>query len=46
MAAQFVIGIWEYHVNDLDEGLIRDFNEYIPYLTDHMTKPKKPSSFA
>lgn len=24
MAAQFVIGIWEYHVNDLDMDLIRD----------------------
>lgn len=32
MAAQFVIGIWEYHVNDLDEELIRDVNEYIPHL--------------
>jgi len=32
MAAQFVIGIWEYHVNDLDEALIKDFNEYVPYL--------------
>lgn len=32
MAAQFVIGIWEFHVNDLDEGLIRDFNEYVPHL--------------
>ncbi len=32
MAAQFVIGIWEYHVNDLDEDLIRDFNEYVPHL--------------
>jgi len=32
MAAQFVVGIWEYHVNDLDEQLIRDFNEYVPYL--------------
>ena len=32
MAAQFVIGIWEYHVNDLDEDLIRDFNEYVPTL--------------
>lgn len=32
MAAQFVIGIWEYHVNDLDEGLIKDFNEYVPHL--------------
>jgi len=32
MAAQFVIGIWEYHVNSLDKGLIQDFNEYAPYL--------------
>jgi Na+-translocating ferredoxin:NAD+ oxidoreductase subunit B len=35
MAAQFVIGIWEYHLNDLDEALIRDVNEYLPHL---MTK--------
>ncbi|KPJ77270.1 MAG: 4Fe-4S ferredoxin [Deltaproteobacteria bacterium SG8_13] len=32
MAAQFVVGIWEYHVNDLDEELIKDFNEYVPHL--------------
>jgi len=32
MAAQFVIGIWEFHVNDLDQELIRDFNEYLPSL--------------
>jgi Na+-translocating ferredoxin:NAD+ oxidoreductase subunit B len=32
MAAQFVIGIWEYHLNDLDEELIRDVNEYLPTL--------------
>jgi len=32
MAAQFVVGIWEYHVNDLDEELIRYFNEYVPDL--------------
>ncbi len=32
MAAQFVVGIWEYHVNDLDPDLIRDVNEYIPHL--------------
>ncbi len=31
-AAQFVIGIWEYHVNSLDEALIRDVNEYMPAL--------------
>lgn len=32
MAAQYVIGIWEYHVNELDEELVRDMNEYIPTL--------------
>ena len=31
-AAQFVIGIWELHVDDLDPELIRDFNEYLPTL--------------
>ena len=40
MAAQFVIGIWEYHVKDLDEGLIKDFNEYIPYLMKDAVKTK------
>lgn len=33
MAAQFMVGIWEYHVNDLDVELIKDVNEYLPYLT-------------
>lgn len=32
MAAQFVVGIWEYHVNDLDPELIRDVEEYLPAL--------------
>ncbi|HYA14320.1 MAG TPA: 4Fe-4S binding protein [Syntrophales bacterium] len=32
MTIQYVVGIWEYHVNDLDEDLIRDMNEYIPHL--------------
>jgi Pyruvate/2-oxoacid:ferredoxin oxidoreductase delta subunit len=31
-AAQFVIGIWEYHLNDLDADLVRDVNEYLPVL--------------
>jgi NAD-dependent dihydropyrimidine dehydrogenase PreA subunit len=35
MALQFVIGIWEFHVNDLDTGLINDMNEYLPHLIDH-----------
>jgi len=42
MAAQFVIGIWEYHVNDLDPGLIRDMNEYIPTLFDLEIWKKSP----
>jgi ferredoxin len=33
MAAQFVIGIWEYHVNDLDPDFVRDMDEYIPALS-------------
>jgi len=32
MAAQFMVGIWEYHVQDLDEELIRDVNEYLPHV--------------
>jgi NAD-dependent dihydropyrimidine dehydrogenase PreA subunit len=38
MAAQFVIGIWEFQVNNLNEELIRDMNEYIPYLLDSFAK--------
>ena len=40
MQAQFVIGIWEYQVNLLTKELIKDFNEYVPYLTDEMYKHK------
>jgi H+/Na+-translocating ferredoxin:NAD+ oxidoreductase subunit B len=40
MAAQFVVGIWEYHVNDLDVELIEDVNEYLPYLSKEMTNIK------
>lgn len=32
MSAQFVVGIWEYHVNELDEAFIRDVEEYMPAL--------------
>ncbi len=42
MAAQFVIGIWEYHVDDLDPDLVRDVNEYIPYLFDPEVWRKAP----
>ncbi|MCU0558813.1 MAG: 4Fe-4S binding protein [Desulfobacterales bacterium] len=33
MAAQFVIGIWEYHVNELDAEFVRDMDAYIPILS-------------
>ena len=42
MANQFVIGIWEYHVNDLDPELIRDFNEYVPDLFNYEHWKKAP----
>lgn len=40
MAAQFVIGIWEYQVNRLNKDLIRDFNEYVPFLIKEQSKAK------
>ena len=33
MASQFVIGIWEYQVNRLDEDFVRDVEEYFPTLS-------------
>jgi Fe-S-cluster-containing hydrogenase component 2/DNA-binding Lrp family transcriptional regulator len=42
MAAQFVIGIWEYHVNDLSPELIKDMDEYMPHLLDVKVWKKTP----
>ncbi len=42
MAAQYVVGIWEYHVNDLDPELIRDMNEYLPRVFDTEVWRKAP----
>ena len=42
MAAQYVIGIWEFHVKDLNPGLIKDMNEYIPTLFNLDTWKKAP----
>jgi NAD-dependent dihydropyrimidine dehydrogenase PreA subunit len=42
MAAQFVVGIWEYHVNDLDPDLIRDVNEYLPYFFADKNRTQTP----
>ncbi len=42
MTLQYVIGIWEFHVNDLDSELIRDMDEYMPFLLDVETWKKAP----
>jgi Na+-translocating ferredoxin:NAD+ oxidoreductase subunit B len=42
MAAQFVVGIWEYHVNDLDPQLIEDVNEYLPHFFRRVDRPRTP----
>jgi Na+-translocating ferredoxin:NAD+ oxidoreductase RNF subunit RnfB len=34
MAMQFVVGIWEFQVNRLNEGLVQDMDEYINTLFD------------
>ena len=34
MAAQFVVGIWEYQVGHLDAELVADMEAYMPYLFD------------
>jgi NAD-dependent dihydropyrimidine dehydrogenase PreA subunit/DNA-binding Lrp family transcriptional regulator len=42
MAAQYAVGIWEYQVDRLDEGLIRDMNEYLPTFVDLGAWQKAP----
>ena len=32
LAYQFVIGIWEFHLHDLDPEFIKEMNIYMPYL--------------
>lgn len=41
-ASQYVVGIWEYNVKNLDKELIKDMNEYIPTLFDMGTWKKAP----
>lgn len=40
MLLHFVVGIWEYQVNRLTKELIKDFNEYVPYLIKSQYKNK------
>jgi electron transport complex protein RnfB len=42
LAWQYVIGIWEFHVNSLDRGLVEDMAEYIPHLLDVKIWKKAP----
>ncbi len=35
-AAMFVVGIWEYHLNDLDPELVKDVNEYLPHIMNEV----------
>ncbi len=37
-AANLVIGIWEFHVNDLDPVFVKDMNEYMPILMKEWVK--------
>jgi Na+-translocating ferredoxin:NAD+ oxidoreductase subunit B len=45
MAAQFMVGIWEYHVNSLDEDLIHDVNNYVPTLMKKNWEGPKTKQF-
>ncbi len=40
MLLHFVVGIWEYQVNRLTKELIKDFNEYAPFLINDQFKNK------
>jgi Pyruvate/2-oxoacid:ferredoxin oxidoreductase delta subunit len=42
MAAMFVVGIYEFQVNDLDAELVHDFEEYLPTLFDAEAWKKVP----
>jgi ferredoxin len=40
-AAMFAIGIWDYQINKLDVGLVRDFNEYFPRFLEGTWKKQE-----
>jgi ferredoxin len=37
-----MVGIWEFHLNDLDVGLIKDVREFMPYLLNQSSQLKSP----
>jgi len=42
MGVPMVVGIWEYHLNDLNPGFIKDMNEYTPYLFNQKSQLRNP----
>jgi ferredoxin len=42
MAAPFIVGIWEFHVNDLDKDLIKDVSEFIPCFFNQNVQLRNP----
>ena len=42
MATQFLVGIWEYQVNDLDKAFVEDLNIYMPALAKEAIEPLSP----
>ena len=42
LAAQFVIGIWEFNVNNLDQEFVRDMHDYMPSLFNPEAWGKSP----
>ncbi|MGZ6276157.1 MAG: 4Fe-4S binding protein [Syntrophales bacterium] len=42
MAMQFLVGFWESQVNKLDRELIEEFEEYLPFYSDHSIEWKAP----
>jgi electron transport complex protein RnfB len=42
MAIQYVVGIWEFQVNDLNPELVQDMEEYMPTLLDFNVWQKAP----
>ncbi len=41
MAANFIFGIWEFHVNNIDEELVRDVDEYLPLMWEKTWSKQK-----
>ncbi len=41
MATNFIVGIWEFNVNNIDENLVRDVDEYLPQIWEKTWSKQK-----